>query len=78
MGKDNKIRSIRIRTTKNVIERQIQLPYPMELHSDTKTSTSNTQDDKTLNVNAKEIRPKRSAVAAAEQRIRDIADNENQ
>ena len=78
MGKDNTIRSIRIRITKNVIEREIQLLYPMELHSDTKTTTSNTQDDKTLNVNAKEIRPKRSAAAAAEQRIRDIADNENQ
>ena len=64
MGKDNTIRSIRIRTTKNVIEREIQLLYPMELHSNTKTTTSNTQDDKTLNVNAKEIRPKRSAAAA--------------
>ena len=33
--------------------------------------------NKTLNVNAEEFGPKRSAPAVAEQRIRDIADNEN-
>ena len=54
MGKGNTIRSIRIRTQKNVIERPIQLMYPMELRCDSKTNTSNTQDDKTLNVNAEE------------------------
>ena len=78
MGKDNTIRSIRLRTGKNVIERPIQLLHPMELHCDSKSTTSNTQDDKTLNVNAEEFQPKRSAAAAAEQRIRDIANNENQ
>ena len=78
VGKDNTIRSIRIHTGKNVIERPIQLLYPMELHCDSKSTTSNTQDDKTLNVNAKEFRPKRSGAAAGEQRIRDTADNENQ
>ena len=71
MGKDNTIRSIRIRTEKNVIERPIHLLYPMELHYVTQT-------DKTLNVNAEEFRRKRSAAAAVEQRIRGIADNENQ
>ena len=76
--KDNTIRSIRIHTGKNVIERPVQLLYPMALHCDSKSTTSNTQDEKTLNVNAKEFRPKRSGAAAAEQRIRDTADNENQ
>ena len=52
--------------------------YPMELHCDSKSTTSNTQDDKTLNVNAVEFRPKRSAGAFAKQKIRDNADNENQ
>ena len=50
----------------------------MELQCDTKTTTSNTQDDKTLNVNAEEFWPKRSVAAVAKQRIRDIADDENQ
>ena len=52
--------------------------YPIELHCDSRTTTSNTQDDKTLNANAEEFRPKRSAAAVAERRIKDIADNENQ
>ena len=43
-----------------------------------KLATSNTQDDKTLNVNTEEFRPKRSAAAVAEQRIRDIADKKHQ
>ena len=77
-GKDNVIRSIRIRTEKSIIERPIQPLYPMELHCDSETTTSNTQDDKTLNVNAEEFQLKRSAAAVAEQRIKKIADNENQ
>ena len=40
MGKDNTIRSIRVHTGKCVIERPIQLLYTMELHSDSKTTTS--------------------------------------
>ena len=55
VGKNNTIRSIRIRTGKNVIERPIQLLYPMELHCDSKATTSNTHDDKTLNVNTEEF-----------------------
>ena len=78
MGKDNTIRSIRIPTGKNVIERPIQLLYAMELHCDSKSTTSNIQDYRTLNVNAEEFRPKRSAAALAEQTIRDIADKEKQ
>ena len=78
MGKDNTIRSIRIPTGKNVIERPIQLLYPMELHCGSKSTTSNTQDYRTLNVNAEEFRPKRSAAAVAEQTIRDTADRETQ
>ena len=60
-GKDNTKRSFRIYTGKSVVERPIQLLYPMELHCDSKSTTSNTQHDKALNVNAKEFRPKRSA-----------------
>ena len=78
MSKDSTIRSIRIHNEKSVIERPIQLLYPLELHCGSKPTTSNTQDDKTLNVNYEEFQPKRLAAAVAEQRIRNIADNENQ
>ena len=78
MGKDNTIRSIRIRTRKSIIERPIHLLYPMALHCDSKTTTSNTRDDKTLNANAEELRPKKSPAAVAKKTINDIADNENQ
>ena len=78
MGKNHTIRSIKVHTKKNIIERPIQLLYPMELHCGSKSTISNTQDDETLNVNAEEFQPKRPAAAAAEQRIRDIVENENQ
>ena len=77
IGKDNIIRSIRIRTRKSILEKPIQLLYRMELHCDLKRTTSNTQDDEILNANAEEFRPKRPAAAVAEKRIKDIADNEN-
>ena len=59
MGKDNVNRSLRIHTGKRVIERPIELLYPVELHCNSKTTTKNTQDGKTLNVNAEEFQPKR-------------------
>ena len=43
-----------------------------------KTTTSNSQDHKTFNINAEEFWLKRSPDAVAEQRIRDIASNKNQ
>ena len=50
----------------------------MELCCDSKTTTSNTRDDKTLNANAEELLSKRSPAAVAKKTIKDIADNENQ
>ena len=50
----------------------------MELHCDSKTTISNTQDDKTLNVNAEEFQPKRLAAAVAEQRIRNFMHDKNE
>ena len=47
-------------------------------YTDLKETRSYTQDDKTLNVNAEEFGPKKSAAAVAEQRVRDITDDENQ
>lgn len=77
MGKDKTIRSIRIHAGKNIIERPIQLLCTIELHCHWKTITSVIQDDKTLKVHAAEFRRKRSAVAAAEQKLKCIADIEN-
>ena len=48
---------------------------PQRQPPDDKMTNDNTQDDKTLNVNAAESRPKRSASAVAEQRIKNIVDN---
>ena len=48
MGKDNTIKTIRIRTGNSVIEGPIQLLYPMELHCDAKTIITNTQDKKNI------------------------------
>ena len=58
MDKDNTITSVRIRTGKSDIERPIHLLYPLELHCDSKTTISNTQYDKKINVNAEEFQPK--------------------
>ena len=76
-GKGNTIRSIRICTGNSVTERPIQLLYAIQLHCDSKTTTSNT-DYKTMNNNAEEFQTKITAAAVAEKRIRDIANHENQ
>ena len=65
MGKDDTIRSIRTRTGKSITEQPIQQLNPTELHCHSKTTTSNIQDNKTLNVNAEEYRPKKSGAAVA-------------
>ena len=77
MNKENVIKSIRIRTGKSVIERPIQPQYPEELYYESKATTSNTQENKTLKVNGEEFQLKKSAAAVAEQGISDIADSEN-
>ena len=55
MGKDNAIRSIRMRNGKNIIERPMQLLYPAELQCDSKSTGINTKNDGILNVNAEEF-----------------------
>ena len=55
VGTGNTIRSVRIRTRKGIIERPVQLLYPMDLQCDSKTINSKTQDNKTLNVGAEEF-----------------------
>ena len=77
--KDNTIRSVRIHVPgRALLKDQFGCRSRMELHCYSKTTTSNTQYDKTLNANAEEFRPKRSPAAVAEKKIIDIAGNENQ
>lgn len=47
----------------------------MKLDYDSKTETSNNQDDKTLSTNPEEFWPKISAATVVEQRTRGITDN---
>ena len=71
MGKDNTIRSIKIHTGNSAaVFNGVTLWF--------KINNSNTQNDKTLKVNAEEFQLKISAAEVAERRNRDIADNENQ
>ena len=64
-GKDDVIRGVKLRTPKLHIERPIQHLYQLELHCDIEksTSTSKNKRGKKLNVDAKEYRPRRTAVA---------------
>lgn len=50
-------------TEKSVTERPIQLLCSMELNCDARATTSNSQDEKALNINAEEFQSKRSAAA---------------
>ena len=65
MGKDNTIRSIGMCTGKSVIE----LSYPIELHCDSTTTPSNTQDDKTLNDNAQEFQETSQTIKKSERHL---------
>ena len=58
MGKDNTTRSIKLSTRKSIVEKPVQLLYPMKLHCVWRC--------KTLNVNADKFWPKTSAAAVAE------------
>ena len=63
VGKDDTIISVRMPTEKSVTERPIQLLCSMELNCDARATTSNSQDEKALNINAEEFQSKRSAAA---------------
>ena len=63
VGKDNTIISIRMPTEKSVTKRSIQLLCSVKLNCDARATTSNSQDEKALNINAEEFQSKRSAAA---------------
>ena len=66
-GKDGVISAVGLRTSKSYIERQIQCLYPLELHCDVeKQPLSVNPNTPTLDANAKEYQPRRTAVTIAE------------
>ena len=77
-GKYGVIRAVGLRTSKSYIERPIQYLYPLELHCDVeKQPLSVNTNTSTLDANAKEYRPRRTAAAIAEIRMKDINDDKS-
>ena len=76
VGRDGVIRGAKVRTGKSILERPVQLLYPMELTCEVATERS---DIVKLNPDAPEFeaRPKRDAAKAAELRMKDIAQEDN-
>ena len=77
-GKYGVIRAVGLRASKSYTERPIQYLYPLELHCDVeKQPLSVNTNTSTLDANAKEYRPRRTAAAIAEIRMKDINDDKS-
>ena len=77
-GQYGVIRAVGLRTSKLYIERPIQYLYPLELHCDVeKQPLSVNTNTSTLDANAKEYQPRRTAAAIAEIRMKDINDDKS-
>ena len=72
-GKDNIIRVAQLRIGKKLIDRPIQLLYPLELHCEGITPTKKDEKKNELNPSATKFRPKRTAAELTKGRLRDIA-----
>ena len=74
-GKENEIRTVKLRWRKTYIERPIQFLYPLELSYDTwkRQKTIFQCSNQPLNVNASESKPRRNAAAIPEVQIGDAA-----
>ena len=75
-GKDDQIQGARVKTPRSYLDRPIQLLYPLELHCNRCKikSKQHESDNKKLNVEAKEFRPKKTTGAIALAKIKDIAE----
>ena len=69
------VRAAKLRAGKSYLERAIQQLAPMELTCDN-APVGPEEKQATLNVEAREFRPKRRAAAAAEERIKSIAEED--
>jgi hypothetical protein len=74
-GKDGVVRAAKLRAGKSYLERAIQQLAPMELTCDD-PPVAPEAEQATLNVEAREFRPRREAAAVAEERIRSIAEED--
>ena len=72
-GRDGHIRAVQLRTSKGVLERPVQHLYPLELQCEPTVPAGAEQQ---LNSDAPIFRPRRAAAAAAAERIKEIADDE--
>ena len=74
VGKDGYVRGAKVRTRKNILERAVQQLYPLELTCDCSPPVVT----EPLNHDAEPFRPRRQAAVEAENRIKEIASNEEQ
>ena len=72
-GRDGVVRGVELKTATGVIDRPVQLLYPLELKCDVKA----TAEQPRLNPEAPEYRPKRDAAVAAEFRLKEVERVEN-
>ena len=77
IGKDNIIRVAQLRIGKMLIDRPIQLLYPLELHCEGITTTNEDEKKNELNPSATEFRPKGTAAEIAKWRLKDITIDED-
>ena len=78
-GKDEEIRGVQVRTSTGILNRPIQLLYPLELHCDDIRSKQQVGNkSKKLNVQAREFTPRRTAATIASLRIKDVANDDNE
>ena len=76
-GKDDQVRSARVKTPRDYLDRPIQMLYPLELHCNRQQNKTKQYNKKKLNVEAKESCPKRTAGAIALAKIKDIAEHDD-
>ena len=73
IGKDNTIWLAQFRIGRKLIDRPIQLLYPLELRCEGIATTNEDDKKNELNQSATEFRPKRTAAEIAKLRLKDIA-----
>ena len=71
-GKDGKLRAVKLRAGKFYLERVVKHLYPLEISCDIIPSTK----EPTMNVNAEEFQPRRTAFEIAQIRITELANDE--
>ena len=73
IGKGNIIQVAQLRIGKKLIDRPVQLLYPLELHCEGITTTNEDEKKNELNPSATEFLPKRTAAEIAKSRLKDLA-----